>query len=267
MRSVLQTRIRIHYSWVLVLALIPWAVSTQYSTETAFTVRILLGLATALYFFIAVLFRELVLLIVAAYKGIGVRSVTIFAFGGLVRTDRETDSPALAMLLAVSGMLCNFVIAGLFYFSFLVFGNPENLFLDVPLKWLAFFYFTLSLFHIFPVYPLEGGRMLQVLVWRITGDFRRATRIAGISGWALGFLVMAGGIVLIVFTEERFTGMFFTGLGLIIQNAATHGMRSIKNRPVPDSSVPPTPVLPPARESAPDAFPPAAGEVNSGQTL
>jgi hypothetical protein len=72
---------------------------------------------------------------------------------------------------------------------------------------------------------------LRGILWRVTGDVRRATRISGITGWILGFLTMVSGILLATLTDELFTGLFFVGLGLIIQNAATHSVRHIKEIP------------------------------------
>lgn len=238
-----RTRLRIHYTWLLVFLLIPWTVSTQYSTETSLMSRAGLGLITAFLFFGTVIIREIVLLMLAVYKGIVVKSVTIFAFGGLIQPDYETTTPSHEILLAVSGMLLNFVITGIFYFTHPLFGDIN---LDVgamTVKWLAFFYFTLSLFHLVPAYPLEGGRILRGIIWKVTENVRRASRIVGITGWILGFLTMAGGILLAVFTEELFTGLFFVGLGLIIQNAATHSIRHIKQ--IPELPPPEPPSSPP----------------------
>ncbi|UCD09019.1 MAG: hypothetical protein JSU79_11830 [Dehalococcoidales bacterium] len=241
--KIFRTRVRIHYTWLLVVILVPLTVSTQYSTETSLVIRVLLGLATAFLFFITVCLREIILLMIATYKGIAVKTVTIFAFGGLIQPDYETTSPLYQILLAVTGMLLNLIITAIFYFVHLFFGNDSLDIVGIPLRWLAFFYFTLSLVHIIPAFPLEGGRILHGILWKVTDNIKRTTRISGFSGWAMGFLMMTGGILLAVFTLELFTGLFFTGLGLIIQNAATHGIRQIKQIPEPLS--PQSPVLPP----------------------
>lgn len=229
--TIFRTRLRIHYTWLLVFLLIPWTVSTQFSVETSLITRVLLGVVTAVLFFCAVMLREFVLLIIAGAKDIHLSSVTIFAFGGVIQTDSEHYTPQTEMLLTVSGMLCNLAITGIFYFTHLIFGTEVSLILGMPFKWLAFFYLTLSLFHLLPIYPLEGGRLLHVILWRLTKKNRTSTFIASVSGWFFGFLVMIGAIILVMFTAERFTGMFFIGLGLIIQNAATHGFRFARLMP------------------------------------
>jgi Zn-dependent protease len=238
--TVFKTRFRIHYTWLLVFILIPWTITTQYSTETALTARVLLGVATALLFFCTVFCREMALLILANIKGIVVKTVTIFAFGGLIQPDYETTYPSHVTLLAVSGMLLNFAITVVFYFAHLLFLNIEQEMISVLLKWLAFFFFTLGLFHIIPAYPLEGGRILRGIFWKATDDIRRATRIAGIISWVIGLLTLVSGILLAVLTDELFTGLFFIALGLIIQNAATHGVRHMKQIPEPESPQPPS---------------------------
>ena len=39
----------------------------------------------------------------------------------------------------------------------------------------------LFLFNLIPAYPLDGGRIARAVVWKLTGDRNRATRLAGSS--------------------------------------------------------------------------------------
>jgi len=165
------------------------------------------------------------LLLIAVYKGIAIESITVFAFGGLLQFDQDTTSPSHELLLAVAGMLCNLIITSIFYFTYVLQGNIDQIIIDVLTKWLAFIYFTLSLFHIIPAFPLEGGRILHTILWKSFGDIRQATHIASWIGWIFGLILMAGGVYMLIFTVERFTGAFLVGIGLILQNAATHSRR------------------------------------------
>lgn len=220
-----RTRIRIHYSWVLVVILISLAVTTQFPTESSLWLRIALGVAASVLFFLAMLIREFVLLLIAINRGINVESITVFAFGGLIQFDQETTNPSHELLLAVAGILCNLIVASIFYFIYVLQGNIDQIIINVLVKWLAFIYFTLSLFHIIPAFPLEGGRILHTILWRAYKDIRRATRVASWIGWIFGLILSVGGICILIFTIERFTGTFFVGIGLILQNAATHSRR------------------------------------------
>jgi Zn-dependent protease len=53
---------------------------------------------------------------------------------------------------------------------------------------------VLFLFNLIPAYPLDGGRMLQSLVWA-RHDYDRSVRIAGYSGFICGGLLLLAAIV------------------------------------------------------------------------
>lgn len=222
-----RTRLRVHYSWILAFILITWAVTTQFSTDYPFWIRIVSGGIAGVFFFLAITFRELVLILMAIYKGIEVESVTLFSFGGLIKVDQETTSPQHEFMLAISGILGNLVIAGIFFIANVLLAETIHIMVGVITKWLAFLYFTLTIFHVIPAYPLEGGRFLRAILWKVLGDVHRSTQIAGWISWVLGIIIAIGGILILVFTIERFTGVFLVVIGLILQNAATHSRHQL----------------------------------------
>ena len=217
-----RTRLRVHYSWIFAFILITWAVTTQFSTDYPFWIRIASGAIAGIFFFLAITFRELVLILMAIYKGIEVKSVNLFTFGGLIEVDQDTTSPQHEFMLAISGILGNLAIASIFYIANVVLPETIHIIVDVITKWLAFLYFILTIFHIVPAYPLEGGRLLRAILWKMLGDVHRSTQIAGWISWVLGIIIAIGGILILAFTIERFTGVFLIVIGLSLQNAATH---------------------------------------------
>jgi len=66
-RKFLQTRLRVHYSWLLVFILITFAVTTQFSTDYPFWLRITSGVGASLLFFTTIVIRELAFILVAIY--------------------------------------------------------------------------------------------------------------------------------------------------------------------------------------------------------
>ena len=86
-----RTRLRVHYSWILALIIIIWVVTTQFSTDYPFWMRLASGAIAGVSFFLAITFRELVLIIMAIYKAVEVESVTLFAFGGLIEVDHRIN--------------------------------------------------------------------------------------------------------------------------------------------------------------------------------
>ncbi|MBX9582021.1 MAG: site-2 protease family protein [Gemmataceae bacterium] len=66
--------------------------------------------------------------------------------------------------------------------------------------WLSW---VLFLFNLLPAYPLDGGQLLQALVWART-DYRRGVTVACYSGFAVAVLFL---VVSIAFNEALFMGL------------------------------------------------------------
>jgi len=237
----LRIRLRLHYSWLLAVILVTWAIITQFSTDQPFWLRVASGTGASALFFLTIVVRELILAFLATRKGVDVENVIIFPFGGLLKTDQETTSPAHEFMLGLAGVLTNLIITGVYYLVYVLFAQSGPITFNVIIKWLAFLYFTLTLFHILPAFPLEGGRILRAILWKIFNNGHIATKVAGWVSWILGIIVTIGGILTIVYTIERFTGIFLVAIGLVLQNAATHSRRQLLKAasPLPPDSIEP----------------------------
>lgn len=223
--QILGVRIRLHYTWLAAIILMAAAVTTQFSVVYPLWQRIILGIAASLLFFAAIAIREFVLSFTATSKGITVRRVTLFVFGGVSQIAKDTTRPSLEVLLAVVGMVCNLMIAGIFYVLYILLAHNGNIVVDVLVQWLAFICFMLALFHFTPGFPLDGGRLLRAFLWKATGNYEQVTRIASWTGWSLGLLFTIGGILVVIITHQWFVGILLAFPGLVLQNAATHSRR------------------------------------------
>src|SRR5207249_9944716 len=83
---------------------------------------------------------------------------------------------------------------------------------------LGLIYLSLAAFNVIPGFPLDGGRVLRAIVWKITGSFERATRIAAGSGqvFAYGFIVYGAYQVL---HSELFGGLWIGFIGWFLLTA------------------------------------------------
>ena len=220
-------RVRLHYTWYIAFLLIIAVITTQFPEVYPLWQRMVLGLATGLLFFIAISIRELILGFVAIRRRMPVKDVTLFVLGGVSQIARETTRPVLELLLAVAGLLSNLVIAGIFYGAYLALANSTNVIIAGLIQWLAFIIFMLTLFHFVPGFPLDGGRVLRALLWRTTGNYEQAARIASWVGRGIGLLLVVGGIVVMIVYSQWFVGLFLAFVGWVLQSAAAHSRNQV----------------------------------------
>jgi hypothetical protein len=92
---------------------------------------------------------------------------------------------------------------------------------EVVISLLVSMNLLLLLFNLVPAFPLDGGRIARAVAWKVTGDRNRATRFAARIGIGFGWLLMLGGLALVVFAEGyAFDGIWFGALGWLLASAA-----------------------------------------------
>jgi Zn-dependent protease len=189
--------IRIHYTWLFAFVLIAWSLGQGYFAPTApgqgARAYWLLGLVSALLLFSSVLVHELAHSLVAESLGLHVRDITLFLFGGVSSITREASSARDEFLVAVVGPLTSLALAGAFWVLSHVL--PPSSDGAAVATYLAFANLLLAAFNIAPGFPLDGGRVLRAIIWGVTGNMGRATRIASYVGQAFAILLIAWGVV------------------------------------------------------------------------
>ena len=91
------------------------------------------------------------------------------------RLEGETKRPRDEALIAAAGPLTSLAIGAVLIGIDVVIGQPQ---LGAIVGWLGFINFTPGLFNLIPGFPMDGGRILHAILWKIRGDRapRRATR-------------------------------------------------------------------------------------------
>jgi CBS domain-containing protein len=87
------------------------------------------------------------------------------------------------------------------------------------LMWLGFINIGLAVFNMVPGFPLDGGRVLRAVVWWLTGDAQRSTRIASVVGQFVALLFIVFGI-LSFFRGGGFGGLWLVFIGWFLLDAA-----------------------------------------------
>jgi CBS domain-containing protein len=225
LNRVLGVRLRLHPTWAVAFILIIAMVVTQFPEAYPVWQRVILGIAASLLFFIAVGLREVVLNFLAINRGIPLQRVTLFAIGGLPQIAKGETRPLLELLMVAAGLLLNLVISGILYAVHSALVNTANVLVDGIILWTTYLYVLFTLFHFIPVFPLDGGRLLRTLLWKLTGDYDRATNIASWAGQGLGLLLIAGGILLLVLLRQWFNGLTLVFVGWVLYLAAIQSRR------------------------------------------
>jgi Zn-dependent protease len=156
---------------------------------------------------------------------IPVKGITLFIFGGVAQITREPETPGAEFRIAIAGPLVSLGLAGLFGGLFLIDQNIP--FLAAPSEYLMRLNFMLVVFNMIPGFPLDGGRVLRSIIWKITGNQSRATQIASLGGQVVAFGFFGLGI-LSLFTGQFTNGLWLIFIGWFLQNAASSANQQIR---------------------------------------
>lgn len=204
-------RVGVEWSWFVVLFVVIYVLRQYFAGilpngSQAFTVAVI----STLLFFASLVAHELGHALVARRFGLQIDGIDLWLFGGFTRTRGDVHTARAEFSLAAAGPAVTASITVLCIAVGLLFGSLRH-FVDVALfephvhvtaalalfSWLALINAFLLVFNLVPAFPLDGGRMAQAVVWRLTGDRNRATRACARIGQAFGWLVMAAGVALV----------------------------------------------------------------------
>ncbi len=212
--------ISVHASWLVVFFLITYSLAVSLPRQFQhWQPALYWGVAAVIsvLFFGSVLAHELSHALVARRFGLRVTSITLFIFGGAANLEDEPRRPRDEALIAAAGPVTSILIGLLLLAinSALAQQQVRALF-----EWLGFINVTLGVFNLLPGFPMDGGRILRALLWRLRGDRFAATRNAALVGRFFGYLLIAGGVYLALQRGTLFTGVWLALIGWFINTAA-----------------------------------------------
>jgi Zn-dependent proteases len=178
---------------------------------------VLTAAATVVLFLGSLLAHELAHALVAQRRGLPVKSITLWLFGGMAELEGEAKTPRNELETAAAGPLTSLAVAvGSFLVAVLL---PGPDLLVAALTWLALMNLVLAVFNMLPGAPLDGGRVLHAVLWWRTGSRARADRAASTAGQALGISLIVLGIIE-VFVLDWSNGLWMMIIGWFLAGAA-----------------------------------------------
>lgn len=223
--------VRVDASWIVIAVLVAWSLAAGLFPQRVpgldSTTYWIMGVIGALGLFISVVIHEFAHSLVATARGMKMRGITLFIFGGVAEMDDEPPSAQTEFLMAVVGPITSFVLAGIFGVIFvLARGAAAPLSVVAVLAYLSIINGLLAVFNLIPAFPLDGGRVLRAILWGARDDLRWATRIAAGIGNGFGIVLIALGIWLFI-TGQIINGVWYFLIGSFLRNAAQMSYRQV----------------------------------------
>lgn len=212
----------VHVSWLIILVLLTWSLATGwfaalYPGWSPFTYWVI-SLLAALLLFTSVLLHELAHSLVARRHGLPVNNITLFIFGGVSNLEHEPTSAGVEFQMSLVGPLTSLLIGGLSFVLLVLIGRDTSP-LAAILGYLATANILLGLFNLLPGFPLDGGRVLRSIIWKISGSLSTATRVAAWVGQTIAYLLILGGIWLL-FGGNLLSGIWIGFVGWFLLTGA-----------------------------------------------
>ena len=216
----------LHYSWIIIALLVTLSLRAQFGVDYPawdLSTTWITAIITGLLFFVSILLHELSHAAVAKMRGIPVRAITLFALGGVAQIEKDAADAKSEFWMGIIGPITSIVIGvvclGLAWafgwnLAAQAFSPPAAMFM-----WLGFINIALAIFNMIPGFPLDGGRVLRAVIWWVTGDANRSTRIASRVGQlvAFGFILLG---IWRFFSGEGFGGLWIAFIGWFLLDAA-----------------------------------------------
>ena len=177
-----------------------------------------LGLASALLLFASILAHELGHAVVARRHGIAVEEIDLWLLGGVAKMQGQPRHPGDELRFAAAGPAVTAAIAAVFGALVLVLPSSAPEALRALLTYQLEINAIILAFNLIPAFPLDGGRVARALLWRRSGDLNRATSVAATLGRGFGRVLIALGLVGVVFGQPA--GLWFALIGFFLSMAA-----------------------------------------------
>jgi Zn-dependent protease len=186
----------LHFSWVIVFALLAWSLATGYFPQAVPNLPAgsywSKGILATLLLFASILAHELGHALVARREGVQTQRIILFAFGGVAELKAEPPGPGAEFRIAVAGPAVSLVLFLGFAALVGVLGSRAGA--AAVAAYLAMLNGVVVLFNLIPAFPLDGGRILRAALWRAWGNLPRATRAAAEAGRFFAYVLIVGGI-------------------------------------------------------------------------
>ena len=174
--------------WFVIAGIFVVVYAADLSAAISGYTRYLVAAAFVVLLYLSVLVHELSHSVVARGYGLPVRRILLYPLGGISEIEREAPTPGREFAVAGAGPALSLVLAGIGWVAARLVPYGVTGLVIRELMWANF---VVGLFNLLPGLPLDGGRMLRAVIWKLTKRPTTATIAAAWAGRGLAIAVFA----------------------------------------------------------------------------
>ena len=174
--------------WFIIAAVFIVIYANDLSSTISGNTRYVVAAAFVVLLYLSVLVHELAHSVVARGYGLPVRRILLYPLGGISEIEREAPTPGREFAVAAAGPALSLVLGAIGW------GIAQAVPYGVTgmvIKELMYANFIVGFFNLLPGLPLDGGRMLRAVIWKVTKKPGAATIGAAWVGRGLAIAVLA----------------------------------------------------------------------------
>jgi len=213
----------------LIVVLVAWLLSARYYPQFIFmrdTVDYwIMGGVTSLLLTVSILVHELGHAITARYYNLPIERIHLFLLGGMAELRHRPIRASHELMVAIAGPTTSMLFAGMWYVLATML-DPVNHVVSVVAWNVGLVNLMLGGFNLVPVFPLDGGRALRVLIWIKKKRYYRASQATYLAGKQIIGLLFMVAVVSYFFFDRNLT--FWLGLfGLYMMYTIFNGRKEL----------------------------------------
>jgi Zn-dependent protease len=184
-------------TWLIVAVLITVSFAPFVESQVAGlgSLAYVVSFAFAVLLYLSVLVHELAHSVVALRFGLPVRRISLYLLGGVSEIEKEAPSPGREFLIAIAGPVLSLVLGGI-GFAVVQALEPGTVVHLLVLQ-VGGANLLVGVFNLLPGLPLDGGRLVQAGVWKVTGRRLTGITVAAWTGRAVAVLILLLPIVVL----------------------------------------------------------------------
>jgi len=173
--------------WFIIAGVFIVIYANDLSSAISGDTRYVAAAAFVVLLYLSVLVHELSHSVVARGYGLPVRRILLYPLGGVSEIEREAPTPGREFVVAAAGPVLSLVLGviGWGITKAVPYGVT-----GLVIRELMYANFIVGFFNLLPGLPLDGGRMLRAVIWKITKKPATATIGAAWVGRALAIALL-----------------------------------------------------------------------------